>query len=718
MPRDAVSRPRLLRLLRETSAPIVAVRAPAGYGKTTLLRQWEARDPRPFTWIGRGDRDDDAAGLMRALADQLDGGGEARVLALDDPRVLDDASASELVAKVALRAPPRSPVVLATRTEPALPIGLLRVRGEVLELGASELALTDGETAELLRAAGVALDPDALATLCRRCDGWAVGVRLAALAFGAEGEGDRAAVSFDGGDRFVADYVQDALLRSLPSGDVAFLHGCGILDELSGPLCDAVMARRGSDALLRSLARRGLPLTALDRDERRYRLHPLLAGMLVAELQRGAPELEHRLHERAAAWHVRAGDVAHAIEHALAAGDGPLAGELIWRIAPAYAGGAGRRRLGAWLERCGDELLAADPGLALSRAIERLVSGDRDAAEDAIDAAARLLDAPAAGPAPAAAAPPSPAAAAAPPAPAAPAAPGPGRGIERPSEGAVMTLRAALGRGDASRLRDDAAAAGARTAGPLGALAQLLEGVALRLLGTTSGARDPLGSAARRRADGLPLVRCTALTLLALTKLEQDDLAEAVALADDAAAELDADGIAREPGSALAHAAIACVRAEAGQLDRARGDADHGAGLLAALPDPAPWFAAEVRVTLARALLGLGAAAAAREQLAQAERPLRSMPDAAGPRARMAAGWERADSFATSALAAPQALTIAELRVLRFLPSHLSFREIGARLHVSANTIKSQAHAIYRKLDVSSRSEAVARAALIGLIDP
>jgi LuxR family transcriptional regulator, maltose regulon positive regulatory protein len=697
LPSDLISRPRLLRVLRETTAPVVAVRAPAGYGKTTLLRQWEERDQRPFTWIGRGDRDDDAAGLMRALADQLDGDRGPRVLALDDPHVLGDASAAEIVAKVALRAPRGSPVVLATRAEVALPIGLLRVRGDVLELGAPELALSNGEAAAVLRAAGVALDRDALATLCRRCDGWAAGVRLAALALGAQrGDVEGAVTGFDGGDRFVADYVRDALLRGLPSGDVAFLHGCGILDELSGPLCDAVMARRGSDARLRSLVRRGLPLTTLDREDRRFRLHPLLSATLAAELDRGAPEVGRELHRRAAAWHARAGDVPRAVEHALSAGDGKLTGELIWSVAPSYAGSARRRELGDWLERCGEALLAADPRLALSRAVERLAAGDRDAAEHAIDAAVRLLEPSATASAPAA-----------------------GSVDEMPLRGGIATLRAALGHGGGRQLRDDAAAAGAQTAAsPLHSQAQLLEGAALRLLGEAGGARDPLGLAARRRADAPPVVRCSALALLALTELEDGDRSQALALADDAAAELDAERLAGEPGCALAYAAIACVRADAGQLDRARSAADRGTRLLAALPDPAPWFAAETRVTLAHALLGLGNAAAARRELAQAERQLRTLPDAAGPRARTAEGWERADSFATTALVPPGALTIAELRVLRFLPSHLSFREIGARLHVSANTIKSQARAIYRKLDVSSRSEAVARAALIGLIDP
>ncbi|MGB2710251.1 MAG: LuxR C-terminal-related transcriptional regulator, partial [Conexibacter sp.] len=103
--------------------------------------------------------------------------------------------------------------------------------------------------------------------------------------------------------------------------------------------------------------------------------------------------------------------------------------------------------------------------------------------------------------------------------------------------------------------------------------------------------------------------------------------------------------------------------------------------------------------------------------LAEAARALRQTPDADVLRLWLDDAWARADAFAASAVSGRARLTIAELRVLRFLPSHFSYREIGARLHVSANTVKTQAHAVYRKLDVSSRSEAVARAQEVGLVD-
>ena len=139
--------------------------------------------------------------------------------------------------------------------------------------------------------------------------------------------------------------------------------------------------------------------------------------------------------------------------------------------------------------------------------------------------------------------------------------------------------------------------------------------------------------------------------------------------------------------------------------------------LLAMLTESTMWFGLQARIALARAELRLSDAAAARELLVEASRMLRAAPAGVTLQAWVDDGWGRADTFAAGAVAGPTSLTTAELRVLRFLPSHLSFREIAARLHVSANTVKSQAHAVYRKLDASSRSEAVARARDVGLVD-
>jgi LuxR family maltose regulon positive regulatory protein len=169
--------------------------------------------------------------------------------------------------------------------------------------------------------------------------------------------------------------------------------------------------------------------------------------------------------------------------------------------------------------------------------------------------------------------------------------------------------------------------------------------------------------------------------------------------------------------AALVHATAAFARSHGGDTDRAREEATLARRILGEQQDIPPWYDAEVRIALARAELRLSDAAAARALLEEATRTLRRRPDAPELQGWIDSAWVLFDAFAAEAVSGNWALTTAELRVLRFLPSHLSFREIAQRLHVSANTIKTQAHAVYRKLDVSSRSEAVAKARAIGLVD-
>jgi len=130
-----------------------------------------------------------------------------------------------------------------------------------------------------------------------------------------------------------------------------------------------------------------------------------------------------------------------------------------------------------------------------------------------------------------------------------------------------------------------------------------------------------------------------------------------------------------------------------------------------------PWHEAETRVALARASIRLLDVPLARHLLSDASRAARRMPNATVLRAWLDETWAEIDGVGVAALNGAGSLTTAELRILRFLPTHLSFREIGSRLHVSTNTVKSQAHAVYSKLDVASRADAVARASALGLIE-
>jgi LuxR family maltose regulon positive regulatory protein len=135
------------------------------------------------------------------------------------------------------------------------------------------------------------------------------------------------------------------------------------------------------------------------------------------------------------------------------------------------------------------------------------------------------------------------------------------------------------------------------------------------------------------------------------------------------------------------------------------------------MDDFVPWYVAEVRIVLARAALRLSDVVGARAHIEGAALAVRSTPDAPVLEAWLEAASSQVESYSTSAIVAPATLTAAELRILALLPTHLSFREMGSRLYVSPNTVKTQAQAVYRKLDASSRSEAVTRARALGLLE-
>ncbi len=179
---------------------------------------------------------------------------------------------------------------------------------------------------------------------------------------------------------------------------------------------------------------------------------------------------------------------------------------------------------------------------------------------------------------------------------------------------------------------------------------------------------------------------------------------------------LDERELAEQPLSALVFAACAAACAHAGRADEAKRDLRAGTQLLTELGEFIPWYGAEARILLAHASLWLADIVGARTFLAEASRLARRVPDAVIFQRWFDEAWAYMDTLAEASLSGPSSLTIAELRILRFLPSHRSFREIALQLGVSANTVKTQAHAVYRKLGAASRSEAVARATEAGLL--
>jgi LuxR family maltose regulon positive regulatory protein len=718
--RGLIPRERLTsRLLAAKDASIALVVAPAGYGKTTVLSEWDAADERPFVWVTLNDRDNDPARLLGSIArevgklgpiDQgifdalsaplpsisnvvvprllaaLDEHEGPFVLVLDDVQVVDEPVSLSALSALAEQLPPSTQLAIAARSEPPIGVGRLRAHRRLVELHPHDLVMTRSEAAQLLRAAGLEFGPGTVKRLFERTEGWPAALYLATLTLEGESDPMSAIERFAGDDRIVADYLRDEFLARQSSDDLDFLTATSLLDRMSGSLCDAMLWREGSAETLRRLSRSNLLLVPLDRKDEQYRYHALMREMLQSELHRLGERAESELHARASRWYAEHGDLDHAIPHAISAGNLAEAGRLIWARLPYYESHGREATMRRWLDRFTEEEVAASPYLCVAKAANHATRGEGARCERWTFAAMEVI------------------------------------ANAREDERGFLEAAAAVVRG-AGAARDGVAQMGMDASrgyevvpndSPWRALCRYLEGTAHHLAGDRERARPELEEASRRGAAALPNVRTLALSQLALLARDEGDGATAAALALHATTEADRFGLNDYPTSALLFAVSALVRARRGRVEDATRDAKRSARLLALLTDFSPWYEAETRIVLARGLLLLDDVPAARGHLADAVRYLRQAPDAVVLEEWLeAASWE-AQSVAR--IGGEWPLTKAELRLLHFLPTHLSFREIAEQLFVSTNTVKSQAQAIYRKLGVASRAEAVACGQAAGLI--
>ena len=281
-------------------------------------------------------------------------------------------------------------------------------------------------------------------------------------------------------------------------------------------------------------------------------------------------------------------------------------------------------------------------------------------------------------------------------------------------------MRAGIGRRGVRRMAADASRAYAllEENSAWRPLARFFEGAALHLGGDADAARVLLEEGAHGAAVSAPLIQALCLAQLALLAAGDGDLARASSLAARARAQVERFNLESNPAATLVIAVSCELGARGRETSATQRDIGLALSLLGGLTDPSPWYDAECRIVLSRAVLRAGGPAAASELLAPALAEFGSSAEAPVLARWLTETQERIE-FASGSLAATDwSLTTAELRVLRYLPSHLSFREIADRLYVSQNTVKTHARAIYRKLDVSSRGRAVELALGAGLVEP
>ncbi len=688
--------------------------APAGYGKTVAVELWLAERGHAAAWVSADARDDDPVRLwssvatavervcpgpagdalellrepagmvlsaIEALAAGLAADERPIVLVVDDVQSIRDARCLRSIDNAVASLPEHVQLVLISRTRPAMRLARLRTQGQLVEVGADDLAFTVAEAQELFVALpGVSADEATVAALTRRTEGWAGVLYLAALWLRERDDPAAALRTFRGSQRDVAGYFAGEVLGDLGPDARQFLRRTAVLPQLCGELCDAVLQQSGSRDRLRALQRANLLVIPLVHRAGWYRCHALLRDHLLGEVDRVDADAVRR---RALSWSRDHGLVEDAAEYARAAGDVVALLDLIHDHALDLVRTGRSRTILRWMTAIPPARLIAHPRALVAGIVAAHACG-RPAAE-----------------------------------------------IRR-----MLVL--------------------AHGADPY--LVSSYEGAGLQIA-RAFYTDDHVGEALREAQIAVEIARADeellvpALAVLALVRLLAGDDAQAAA---DARAAIEHPGAARRAyGHIAASAALAIIDARAGRRHSARGHADralkearrvglHGLpmGMPPLLAD-AVTAALEGRLSgarraavqavaaaiaggvwqawalleLARIELRRGRRLVAADTLAHAEELLGAARDAGAlPALASALRGELDAAVAGAPERAAELLSPAELAVLRLLPRR-TVREIGEVLYLSANTIKSHIGAIYRKLGVHTREDAVARAVALGLLD-
>ena len=396
--RDTIHRTRLTDVLRAARPSSVLVVAPAGFGKTSILADWAEIDGRPFAWLSLGTADNDrmvlwayiaaaltAAGGMTWTSDELSAiarvpdpvgvviahlrTDQEMVLVLDDYHAIESEACHESVLRFIELAPANLQVAISSRTAVPLPLARHRASGALVEIGSGDLRFTTEESDAFLNGSlALGLDDGSVVTLTERTEGWPAGLYLAYLSI--RRTKDRAAFisGFGGKNRLVGEYLTEQVLTALGPAERDFMLVTSVVDEVNGPLADALTGSEGSAARLVDLERANVFITPLDDRREWYRYHHLLLELLRLELAKTTPETHHDLHIRAATWFEQAGDADRAIQHAIDGDDAERAARL---ISASYLQALEWGRIESvvgWLERIGDDRIKADARLSIVKA--------------------------------------------------------------------------------------------------------------------------------------------------------------------------------------------------------------------------------------------------------------------------------------------------------------------------------------------------------------
>ncbi len=720
-----VDRPRIRRALDTgPDASVTLVAAPAGYGKTTAVRAWCADRAGALAWITLDAGDDDPGRLWRYVATAVDrvqpgvGTGALRRLevagspieaAVDELIIGMSSLGSELVVVLedvhtvtsrqclasidyALGHPARNArVVVVARVDPALRLSRLRAAGALVEIRAADLAFTASEAHALLVELGqLELSADEIDILVERTEGWPAALVLAWLWLRTVTDPARAVQSFRGDNRFVAEYLSGEALAALDEDERAFLQGLAVLGEFTAELCDGVLDRADSAARLAELEHSNLFVSRLDRGGW-FRIHSLFAEYARAELASVEPGAATRIHRRAAEWLKSRGLPVQAVHHAAAAGEHELVAQILVEYhLPLIRSGSGRTLLRG-VRTLPDDRLVAHPELAVAAATAAmLVGGGRLEQRRLLQLADRARTVPSQ------------------------------RGDTYVETAALLVRAATIDGGVAQAVLDGERAVGLAQADPDEILTAALAAYGRALF--FAGDLDEASAVAMRTLEHPAIERTVpslvvARSTLALIAVDRGRLGPARGHAETAKAAVGRIGTSRSWLGANASAALGSVLAAEGRLAEAEHELAFAERLFA--DEVTTMHHAWLLLLLARVRVRRGRLAEAEATLHEARGGLAELIDS-GRVPALADAVQRELETARAHASRGKLLdspSDAELAVLRLLASDLTTSQIAERLFLSPNTIRSHRRALYHKLGVHSRTDAVARATALDLLE-
>jgi LuxR family maltose regulon positive regulatory protein len=425
---DLVSRPRLLKKLNEgANKKLTLLSAPPGFGKTTLLSEWIHKKKLPAAWFSIDERDNDPISFLTymiaalqsvdknwgqpaleliqspqippfestifTLVNSLSPTPKNFALVLDDYHLIQSSSIHDMLGLLLEVLPEKMHIILATRSDPPLPLSRIRSQQQLSELRTLDLSFTSEETTLYFKdKLAVDLSIEDIALLESRTEGWITGLQLAALSMQDRSDPSAFVAEFSGDNRYIVDYLMEEVLHRQPEHIQDFLRQTSILDPLSGPLCDAVVGKKSSQQILNRLEKSNLFIFSLDNERNWFRYHRLFADSLSQRLQHKQEEIVPELHRRASDWYNKQGMRYEAVDHAFAALDFDRAAFLLEDMAESVWDRGQQVKLAQWFGQIPERIISKRPQLCVFYARSLIMSGRQKEAEKCLTSAEDILE--------------------------------------------------------------------------------------------------------------------------------------------------------------------------------------------------------------------------------------------------------------------------------------------------------------------------------------